>query len=219
MINNQEEEEVKSFRDTVHLPKDAGEYSEDLLVILNRIPDGWGKWISCNKGWYPLIIELDKKLSAIYPDYEIHQVKEKYATLRYYFGLPSPEHQCCKDIDNLAPVRGPVNPAYLSKEDKSLRTIEMQYKLSEWFHTEYCPHFDSAEHEATLNAYEPEGLRQSNLYEEMSTIVEKYEKLSSRTCEICSSLHGEVLTQSHWLIKTLCPPCGKNLNYTETIEE
>ena len=66
------------------IPEDAGEYSEGLQAILDRIPEMWGKYISCNKGWYPILIELDKNLATLNPDYEIHQVKEKFGGLRYY---------------------------------------------------------------------------------------------------------------------------------------
>ncbi len=39
-------------------------------------PDGW-KWI---------IEDTDRLLARLDPDYEIHQVKEKFGTLRYYYG-------------------------------------------------------------------------------------------------------------------------------------
>jgi hypothetical protein len=68
----------------IHPPKDAGEHSDALIAILRRIPDGWGRWISCDRGWYPLIVEHDAKLAALCPEYVAHQVKEKYGTLRYY---------------------------------------------------------------------------------------------------------------------------------------
>jgi hypothetical protein len=68
------------------LPEDAGKHAEGLLKILERIPEHWGRWISCGSGWYPLLIELNEKLAQIEPDYEIHQVKEKFGTLRYYIG-------------------------------------------------------------------------------------------------------------------------------------
>lgn len=55
--------------------------------IVDRIPVMWGKWVSCDSGWYPLLIELDEKLAQIEPNYEVHQVKEKFGTLRYYFTL------------------------------------------------------------------------------------------------------------------------------------
>lgn len=51
-----------------------------------RIPQGWGKWVSCDSGWLQLLNDLDTKLSYLYPDYEIRQVKEKFGTLRFYCG-------------------------------------------------------------------------------------------------------------------------------------
>ena len=71
-----------------HLPGDVGEHSEGLAGILGRIPDGWGRWIGCGKGWYPIIVRLDAEISKLVPGYEIHQVKEKYGTLRFYCGSP-----------------------------------------------------------------------------------------------------------------------------------
>lgn len=79
-------EELIKFRDTPYLPHDAGEYADDLMDILNRIPEGWGRWISCGPGWYPLLAETNRKMKYLLPNYEIHQVKEKYGTLRFYWG-------------------------------------------------------------------------------------------------------------------------------------
>jgi hypothetical protein len=66
-------------------PEDAGEHAEALRGILARIPDGWGRWISCGRGWYPLIVELDEQLRVLFPTYAVHQVKEKFGGLRYYW--------------------------------------------------------------------------------------------------------------------------------------
>ena len=60
----------------MHVPKDAGEHTEDLRGMLARIPDGWGRWISCGRGWYPLLVELDEQLRALLPNYELDQVKD-----------------------------------------------------------------------------------------------------------------------------------------------
>lgn len=79
--------DLDAMRDKIHVPDDAGEYEDALRAIMMRIPDGWGRWISCSRGWYPIIIELDEALAAIDPGYEVHQVKEKYGGLRYYFGV------------------------------------------------------------------------------------------------------------------------------------
>lgn len=59
--------------------------SENVLEpILARIPERWGKYVSCDEGWYPIILNLDTELAALDPDYVIHQVKEKFGGLRYY---------------------------------------------------------------------------------------------------------------------------------------
>ncbi len=45
-------------------------------------------WYGCiaPDGWQKIVEETDAMLAHIDPEYEIHQVKEKYGTLRYYFG-------------------------------------------------------------------------------------------------------------------------------------
>lgn len=35
-------------------------------------------------GWLPIVDELDTAIAALYPDYVIHQIKEKFGGLRYY---------------------------------------------------------------------------------------------------------------------------------------
>lgn len=74
----------KRVLNALMVPEDAGVYAEGLEKILRRIPDGWGRWISCGKGWYPILVGLDEQLALIDDDYVVHQVKEKYARLCYY---------------------------------------------------------------------------------------------------------------------------------------
>ena len=69
--------------------------------IFDRIPKGWGYWISCDSGWFDLIDDLDKKISYLAPNYEIHQVKEKYGTLRFYVGGPANSKEAAEIIDDL----------------------------------------------------------------------------------------------------------------------
>ncbi|UCN12922.1 MULTISPECIES: hypothetical protein [Mycobacterium avium complex (MAC)] len=77
---------------SLHIPDDAGIYAAGLEQILRRIPDGWGRWISHDAGWYPIVTRCDEQLAAIDPDYIVHQVKEKFGTLRYYCGPSSDMH-------------------------------------------------------------------------------------------------------------------------------
>ena len=53
--------------------------------LIARIPKGWGRYVSCQEGWYPILEDLENKLSYLDPDYKIAQVKEKFGTLRFYF--------------------------------------------------------------------------------------------------------------------------------------
>ncbi len=77
--------DTQEILNVVHVPDDAGEYTDALRRMLARIPDGWGRWISCSRGWYPILADLDQQLAALFPTYEIHQVKEKYGGLRFYW--------------------------------------------------------------------------------------------------------------------------------------
>jgi len=54
--------------------------------INERIKKGMGCCSQIREGWFPLVIELDKKISKLAPDYVIDQVKEKFGTLRFYIG-------------------------------------------------------------------------------------------------------------------------------------
>lgn len=53
--------------------------------LLARIPKGYGRYISCNEGWYKVLEDLDNKLSYLDPNYRVVQIKEKFGTLRFYF--------------------------------------------------------------------------------------------------------------------------------------
>ena len=83
-------------------PEDAGEHSEALTAILRRFPSGWPTHIGVGPGWYPIICELDARLAEIKPDYEVHQVKEKFGGLRYYVGV---ETEAMRDLIDAAETR------------------------------------------------------------------------------------------------------------------
>lgn len=80
----------QKHRNALHIPADAGTHAEAIETILRRVPDGWGRWISVDAGWYPLVIATDRRLAELDADYVVHQIKEKFGTLRYYY-WPSSE--------------------------------------------------------------------------------------------------------------------------------
>ena len=47
------------------------------------VPEYW-KSIDVDEGWYQLIVDCDKELTGVDPNYQIYQVKEKFGGLRYY---------------------------------------------------------------------------------------------------------------------------------------
>jgi hypothetical protein len=77
--------DAEHYTDALDVPQSIGESADGLRGILMRIPDGWGRSISCERGWYPLLTELDGELAVLLPRYRIHQVKEKFAGLRFYW--------------------------------------------------------------------------------------------------------------------------------------
>ena len=93
--------DMQRVLNAVHVPEDAGEYAVGLEKILRRIPDGWGRWISCGPGWYPLLVELDEKLARLDPDYSVHQVKEKYGRARYYYSSTVRDKAITEMMDTL----------------------------------------------------------------------------------------------------------------------
>ena len=47
------------------------------------VPEYW-KSIDVDEGWYQLVVDCDKELTGVDPNYQIYQVKEKFGGLRYY---------------------------------------------------------------------------------------------------------------------------------------
>jgi len=47
------------------------------------VPEYW-KSIDVDEGWYQLVVDCDKELTRVDPNYQIYQIKEKFGGLRYY---------------------------------------------------------------------------------------------------------------------------------------
>lgn len=60
---------------------------DTLRPVLARFAAGWGASVDCGEGWWPIIAQLDRDISAIAPAYEVHQIKEKFGGLRFYYGI------------------------------------------------------------------------------------------------------------------------------------
>ena len=77
--------DTQRMLNAIRVPDDAGEYEPALRSLLARIPDGWGRWIRCGPGWYPILARLEERLRQIDSDYQVYQIKEKFGTLRFYW--------------------------------------------------------------------------------------------------------------------------------------
>ena len=173
------------FLNSLHVPEDAGQYEEGLRKILARIPDGWGRFISCSAGWYPIIVELDEKIAEVYPDYEVHQVKEKYGTLRYYYGFPE------REVPEVGPR--PDYPKGGGEEEKKVwseANKKWRQKLDEYYET--------PEGKARAEKAEQDG-------EKIEAYVRQAEAKAARTCEICGQpgVKTATMAPSPWY-QTLC---------------
>lgn len=70
--------------------RDSAERLKKMKPVLDRISEGWGKWLP-EPGWDDLLLALDAALSVKDPDYVIFQAKEKFGTLRFYAEVNNPE--------------------------------------------------------------------------------------------------------------------------------
>ena len=56
----------------------------EIEALKTKISPAFGKYISVDEGWYQIVVDCDKELTAIDPNYQILQIKEKFGGLRYY---------------------------------------------------------------------------------------------------------------------------------------
>lgn len=58
---------------------------EILRPVLTRFAAGRGASVDCGEGRWPIIAQLDRDIAAIESAYEVHQIKEKFGGLRFYY--------------------------------------------------------------------------------------------------------------------------------------
>ena len=77
-----------SRNDKEFVPDDAGEYTEPLLDIIQRMSTGYWPTIGVGKGWYPLIIDVNKQLTFLCSGYRIIHIGKDNGALQFHFRLP-----------------------------------------------------------------------------------------------------------------------------------
>ena len=114
----------------------------DLAVIRKRIPAEYGKTIDCDSGWHQIIVDCDRALQKIDPDYVPIQIKQKFGGLRFYFNTKF-SHPANPNIDSkyealmatvryyedLASVTCEISgtPGVLMKKGSWLRTLNPDF--------------------------------------------------------------------------------------------
>lgn len=191
----------------VHVPGDAGHYAEALRQMLVRIPDGWGRWISCSRGWYPILADLDQQLARLFPTYEIHQVKEKYGGLRFYW------HASERVTDPADPEPdSPVLGDQATKDETDAAWSVWQTARDTWSArlARYLETEDGAARQAELES-------RAKLAEQL---VDAAEQRASITCELCGGPGELCQTQArHPWYQTLCADCATEHGYVRAGED
>ena len=119
--------DLERMANALHVPNDTGDYEDTLRALLERIPDGWGRWIQCGAGWYPILARLNERLEEFDPGYQILQIKEKFGTLRFYLG--NGYHQLGKaavaeaEAESARTCELCGGPGYLRTRNSWLRTV------------------------------------------------------------------------------------------------
>ena len=90
----QEEFEIRLQEEFPFMKRDMSDIPLEERGKIHNIYQAWG--CECSKGWYSLINELCQAITERYAedgissegiDLEVLQIKEKFATLRFYYGI------------------------------------------------------------------------------------------------------------------------------------
>ena len=78
---------------------ESNEYPTEMQRLVDRIAPAWPPVLDVSPGWYPLLAQLDTRLSAIAPGYVLQQCKSKFGSLSFY-ASPSDDPSECNEEFN-----------------------------------------------------------------------------------------------------------------------
>ena len=187
---------------SLHVPDEAGEHEGALRRLLLRIPDGWGRWISCSPGWFELLARAERELAAVCQTFTVHQIKEKYGTLRLYAefdhddDLPVEVRSAepdCPSRRELAEILGMTDAG---GEDAVGDAWQKAYDT-----VFVSAHDDWASRVEDIRGSE-KGRRasedQARRAEEFEQLIQRFEKESARVCELCGAAGALSRTVARW---------------------
>jgi hypothetical protein len=167
-----------------------------------RIPDGWGRWISCSSGWFELLARAERELAAVCPTFAVHQIKEKYGTLRLYVEF---DH----DDDLTVEVRAAEPDCPLRRELAEILGMTdaggegaVRDAWQNAYEAVFLPaHDDWARRVEVIRAYDQGRLAsedQARRAEEFERLIERFEQESARVCELCGAEGALSRTVAPW---------------------
>jgi hypothetical protein len=122
--------------------------SDLLTCVLDKIDNFYPKLIDVDEGWHQIVIDCDKELTAIDPNYKIFQVKQKFGGLRYYM-TPSNNttseqrdkmHEVIAKYEKVASCtcEATGKPGILMKSPTGYyRTLNQDYALNSFLYRKY----------------------------------------------------------------------------------
>lgn len=113
------------------------DYPLEMRRLVDRVADGWPPFLDIGPGWYTLLARLDTQLSAISPEYVLHQCKSKFGALAFHAAAS----------DDPFDYRDDFNAAIREAEWESVKTCEEcgaaaagQYVFNLWVSTLCAEH-------------------------------------------------------------------------------
>lgn len=189
---------------SLHVPDGAGEYEDALRRLLLRIPDGWGRWISCSPGWFELLARAERELTTVCSTFTVHQVKEKFGTLRLdvefdhdddlpvHVRAAEPECPSRRELAEILVLTDAGDEAAVG--DAWQAAYEKVFVPA---HDEWALRVEAIrESEAGRRASEDQARRE----EDFAQQVQRFEKESANVCELCGAA-GELshtVARSPW---------------------
>jgi hypothetical protein len=97
--------------------------------LKKKFAEGWPPVLDVGPGWVPLVLECDKELSEIDPDYKIQQIKQKFGGLRYYILNSRTSETSEIDLDDMIDTMAKIISKY---ETLALETCEVTGAPGRW---------------------------------------------------------------------------------------
>ena len=120
-----------------------------IKALVSKFDSSYYQSIDVDEGWYQIVVDCDKDLSAIDSQYTILQIKQKFGGLRYYFQPSSSEYNdelwtkmnsIVQAYENIAWItcEATGNPGVLMKSPSGwLKTLDPEWAKNTLFHKNY----------------------------------------------------------------------------------